>query len=87
MMALISEQKKLLPMLFNDENNVQWISYVYQLVVSSLFYRNAMSLGHLSEFGQYISELDIEQVPDLDKKKGMSNNNIFFIFIHYHIMS
>lgn len=29
-----------------------------------------MSLGHLSEFGQYVSELDIEQVPDLDKKKG-----------------
>ena len=34
-----------------------------------------MSLGHLNEFGQYISELDIEHVPDLDKKKGNSRFN------------
>ena len=29
-----------------------------------------MSLGHLSEFGQYVSELELEKVPDLDKNKG-----------------
>jgi len=29
-----------------------------------------MSIGHLNEFGQFTSELDLEHVPDLDKKTG-----------------
>ncbi|XP_067937300.1 A-kinase anchor protein 10, mitochondrial-like isoform X2 [Watersipora subatra] len=33
-------------------------------------HRKSMSLGHLSEYGQYVSELDLEQVPDLYKNKG-----------------
>ncbi|KAF6033379.1 AKAP10 [Bugula neritina] len=33
-------------------------------------HRKTMSLGQLSEFGQYVSELELEKVPDIDKHKG-----------------
>lgn len=33
--------------------------------------RRHMSLGHFNEFGQYVSELGLDNMPNLDKKKGM----------------
>lgn len=34
--------------------------------------RRHMSLGHFNEFGQYVSDVGLENIPNLDKKKGMS---------------
>lgn len=42
----------------------------YSLYDLGLIFRQNMSLGQLNEFGQYVSELELEKVPDLDKNRG-----------------